>query len=159
MKKRVVYFANICIGACLLVCGIWQIYAGVRALINFFGDQANGEFVRSVYSAFLWGVMLLDYALCILFGVLRVYPFIRRKSGKYICSVACINLICVFLLDVCYYRELGFTMVQLSPRRLIIPVVLLLMGIWWQRYYRKYAAQISNLFPYIGELAKLVKNR
>ena len=50
-------------------------------------------------------------------------------------------------------------MVQLNPRRLIIPVVLLLMGIRWQHYYRKNAAQISHLFPYIGELAKLVKNR
>lgn len=158
MKKRVVYFVNVCIGACLLVCGIWQIYAGVCALINFFGEQANGEFVRSVYSTFLWGVMLLDYSLCILFGILRIYPFIRRKSGKYICSIACINLISVFLLDVCYHKELGFTMVQLNPRRLIIPVILLLTGGWWQHYYRKNEEQISNLFPYIGELKKLANN-
>lgn len=157
-RKRVACFISVCIGAWLLIYGVWLICTSTHALVNFLGDEEVGEFVKFFYSTFLWIVMLLDYMRGVLIGILTIYPFFRLKSGKYIWGVACINLVCVFLMDVYYYNKgLGFTMIELNPKRLILPVILVFIGIWWQHYYRNNEKQLSRYFPYIGEAIKLMK--
>ena len=157
-KKRVARFISVCIGAWLLIYGVWLIYTATPALVNFLGDEEWREFVKLYYSTFFWIVKLLDYMRSILVGIFAIYPFFCLKSWKYIWGVACINLICVFLMDIYYYNKgLWFTMIQLNPKRLILPVILIFIGIWWQHYYRNNEKQLSRYFPYIGEFAKLVK--
>ena len=156
-KRRTACLVNVCIGAYLLAYGLWMVYTSVQLLVRFFGPEAYGESVRNAYSMLLWWVLLIDYLRSVLCGVLTIFPFICRKSGKYIWSVACINLVYVLLVEIPYKRELGFSMIQLNHKRLLLPILLILIGICWQHYYKKNEEQISRFFPYIGEFVKLVK--
>ena len=156
-RERVVHLINVLIGACLLVYGSWTIYWAVDAFKSYFGPYGNGAFARDIYSAFVSILLLADHLLSLMFGILRIVPFVRRTSGKYICVVAGINLLCVFAMEVCCYIALGVTMIQRNPKRLILPVVLLLIGILWQHFYKDTEKQISAWFPFVGEFAKLIK--
>ena len=158
MKKgQAAHLVNICIGACLLAYGLWMAYTSVQLLVRFFGPEAYGESVRDAYSMLLWCVLLADYLRGVLYGILTVFPFFCRKSGKYMWSVACGNLVCVLLVEIPYKSELGFSMLQLNPKRLVLPILFIFVGIWWQHYYKKNEKQISSFFPYIGEAVKLIK--
>lgn len=155
-KISAVGLVNACIGAFLLVYGLWMVYTSILLLVRFFGPEAYGESVRDAYSMLLWCVLLADYLRGALYGCLMIVPFFCRKSGKYIWSVACINLVCIFLAEIPYKRELGFSMIQLNPKRMLLPVLLILIGIWWQHYYKKNEKQVSRFFPYVEEFAKLI---
>jgi len=157
-KESFMRIINVCIGVWMLIYGIWSAYGGVHAIVNFFGKEANGEYVRIAYSMFLWIIMLVDYLLNVVFGILKIYPFVYKKSGKYICTVAGINLLYVFVMDILYYRELGFTMIQLNPKRLVFPIIMMLIGVWWQYYYKKNEKQLSSFFPFVCEFSKLAKS-
>ena len=117
-KERLFHLINVCIGVGVLIYGIYGIYSGAYLLVDFLGE--TGELIKSFYSMTLWYTMLVDYLAYIILGIFRAYPFIRRKTGKYLVNVGCANLLCVLITDVFYHKELGFSMSQMNHRRIIL---------------------------------------
>lgn len=154
-KERLFHLINVCIGVGVLVYGIYGVYSGAYLLVDFLGE--TGELIKSFYSMTLWYTMLVDYLAYIILGIFRAYPFIRRKTGKYLVNVGCANLLCVLITDVFYHKELGFSMSQMNHRRIILPIIFILAAIWWQYYYKNNEERIHPFFPFVGEFVELIR--